>query len=83
MSEPSEETTADAAACLLAAAAFAAAAIATTDCCCKRYEAKFDDIDECDVADDAAAKEAAEQGMPCGTADAASKDAIEKNGKDV
>ena len=82
MSELREETTA-AAACLLAAAAFAAAAMATTDCCCKIYEAKFDDIDECDVAAVAAAKEAAEQGMPCCIDDMVSKDAIEKNGKDV
>ena len=82
LSELIEDATA-AAACLLTAAAFAAAAMATTDCCCKRYDAKFDDIDECDVTDVPADKGAAEQCIPGGIDDAVSKDAIEKNGKDV
>ena len=83
MSELREDATAAAAACLLTAAAFAAAAMATTDCCCKRYDAKFDGIDECDVDDVPADNEAAEQCIPGGIDDAESKDAIEKNGKDV
>ena len=71
-----------AAACLLTAAAFAAAAMATTDCCCNRYDAKFDDIEECGaVADVAEDNDAAEQCIPEEMGDAESNDAIDRNGK--
>ena len=83
MSEFRDDATA-AAACLLTAAAFAAAAMATTDCCCNRYEAKFDDIDECGVFDTVpVGKVEAEQCIPGGIEDEGSNDAIDKNGNDV
>ena len=81
MSELREDATA-AAACLLTAAAFAAAAMATTDCCCNRYDAKLDDIDECGVVAEVD-KGGAEQCIPGGILDDGSKDAMERNGKDV
>ena len=79
MSELREDATA-AAACLLTAAAFAAAAMATTDCCCNRYDAKFDDIEECGAVADVPDK-AAEQCIPEEIGDAESNDAIDRNGK--
>jgi hypothetical protein len=56
--------------------------MATTDCCCNRYDAKFDDIDEWVVVGVPDIKEAAEQCIPEGIPDAASKDAIERKGKE-